>query len=73
MTHPLKTWLDKHHIKQWMFADMAGLDESTISYYISGKRTITVPSAVAIERETKRIDPEDFIRAVDLIFDEEAL
>jgi DNA-binding transcriptional regulator YdaS (Cro superfamily) len=70
MTHPIKTWLDDHHLKQWMFADMLGLDESTLSCYISGKRNMTINSAVTIERETKKIDPGDYLRAADLLLGE---
>jgi hypothetical protein len=70
MTHPIKTWLDEHHLKQWMFADMVGIDESTLSCYISGKRNMTVTSAVTIERETKRIDPAYYLHAADLLLGE---
>jgi DNA-binding transcriptional regulator YdaS (Cro superfamily) len=54
-----------------MFADMVGVDESTLSCYISGQITISPPRAVTIERETKRIDPEDFITAHELVFGKE--
>lgn len=67
MEHPIKAWLKRHDIRQWVFADMVGLDESTISCYISGQRNITVKAAMTIERETKRIDPEDFLYAADLL------
>lgn len=70
MEHPIKSWLNRHNLKQWMFAEMIGVDESTLSCYISGSITITPPRAVTIERETKRVDPNDFIYAIDLIFGE---
>lgn len=73
MTHPIKSWLTRHNLKQWEFADIVGIDESTLSCYLSGQRTITPPRAMTIERETKRIDPDDYIYAVDLIFGKEGV
>lgn len=67
MIHPLKTWLDKQRIRQWMFADMIGVDESTLTAYLQRRITPSLKVAAAIERETKRIDRKDYIKAIDLV------
>jgi transcriptional regulator with XRE-family HTH domain len=44
----LKAWIDRLAVSQDELADRIGADQSTISRYLSGKRVISLPAAIAI-------------------------
>ena len=62
-----KNWLKKHKMTLHKIAKDLDISYSLLSEVFAGKKYLSPKLALKIEEYTKQIDPEDQIKATDLI------